>query len=167
LRTPHRSTPDGTLACPACRATFGGEERFCPQCSLPLVLAAGELPRTRAAEQARKIRPQLAEGPLVRIAGTRGAPEAQLIQSLLLEQGVPSIVRPMKGIALPDWIVSGPREVFVPASGADVARDALAGAPSRPRRRPAAVPWVRGLAVVLLAILIVGTAALAVAGPLR
>jgi hypothetical protein len=48
-----------------------------------------------------------------------------------------------------------------------VARDALAGVPSRPRRRPAALPWVRILAFVLLAILIVGTAALAVAGPVR
>ena len=131
------------------------------------MLASGELPRTRAAERARKIRPQLAEGPLVRVAAARGAPEAELIQSLLLEQGVPSIVRPMKGIALPDWIVSGPREIFVPASGADVARDALADAPSRARRRPAARPWVRSLAIVLLTILIVGTAALAVAGPLR
>ncbi len=117
------------------------------------MLASGELPRTRAAERARKIRPQLAEGPLVRVAAARGAPEAELIQSLLLEQGVPSIVRPMKGIALPDWIVSGPREIFVPASGADVAREALADAPSRaappagrlavgahPRDRPADHP---------------------------
>ena len=76
-------------------------------------------------EWARKIKPQLAEGDLVRVAGGRNQAEAEFIQGLLLEEGVPSLLRRTRGFDVPDYLAAGPRDVLVPASGAGVARDVL------------------------------------------
>ena len=45
----------------------------------------------------RKIDPAFTEGELVRVAGGRNQSEAELIQGLLLEWGVPSILRRSAG----------------------------------------------------------------------
>ena len=95
---------------------------------MPLVHAgdeSAEEPRSGAHERARKIRPELTRGPLARVAGGRNQAEAELIQNILLEEGVPSVLRRTAGFDVPDFLAAGPRDVLVPESGLQVARDAL------------------------------------------
>jgi hypothetical protein len=95
--------------------------------------------RDEAHERARKIRPELTRGPLVRVAGGRNQPEAELIQNILLEAGVPSMVRRSAGFDVPDFLAAGPRDVMVPESGAVVAREALFAADIAPSPAPTGV----------------------------
>jgi hypothetical protein len=73
----------------------------------------------------------------------------------------------MRGFDVPDFLAAGPREVFVPASGEDVARDVLAGTPADealpPRARPGARPWVQAMAVAVAVLLLALSAAGALA----
>jgi hypothetical protein len=61
----------------------------------------------------------------VRIAGASNQAEAEFIQALLLEEGVPSTTRRAAGFDVPDYLAAGRRDVLVAASGVDVARDVL------------------------------------------
>lgn len=120
--------PEPALRCPTCERAFEGEQRFCPDCGMPLVYAgveSPEPPRDAAHEWARKIRPEFARGGLVRVAGGRNQAEAELIQNLLLEEGVPSMLRRTAGFDVPDFLAAGPRDILVPASGAEAAQAAL------------------------------------------
>jgi len=102
---------------------------------MPLVQLGGEHDepaRDDAHERARKIRPELTRGPLVRVAGGRNQAEAELIQNILLEEGVPSILRRTAGFDVPDFLAAGPRDVMVPESGMVVAREALHAADIAP-----------------------------------
>jgi hypothetical protein len=124
-----RGTVDAQpLVCPDCGARFGAEERFCPRCKLPLVLDTSlvhtEEPSERH-QRARKIKPQLAEGNLVRVAGARNQAEGEFIQGLLLEEGVPSMLRRTAGFDVPDFLAAGPRDVMVPQAGVSTAREIL------------------------------------------
>jgi hypothetical protein len=95
---------------------------------MPLVAGSGailETPLSEAHERARKIDPQYARGALVRVAGARQQPEAELIQGLLLEAGVPSVVRRSAGFDVPDYLAAGPRDILVPESGVEAARAML------------------------------------------
>ena len=117
------------LYCPRCGAAYPGEdERFCPDCKLPLVQgdAAGVVESvSERHERARKIKPQLTEGRLVRVAGARNQAEAEFIQGLLLEEGVPSLLRRTAGFDVPDFLAAGPRDVLVPESALSTAREVL------------------------------------------
>ena len=122
------SSSAGPLACPTCARRYGEEERFCGDCGMPLVRSGGailEEPRDERHERARKIRPEYTRGELVRVAGGRNQAEAELIQGLLLEEGVPSMLRRTAGFDVPDFLAAGPRDVMVPESGAAAAREAL------------------------------------------
>jgi hypothetical protein len=44
---------------------------------------------------------------------------------MLLEEGVPSMLRRSAGFDVPDMHAAGPRDVMVPRSGLEVARDVL------------------------------------------
>jgi hypothetical protein len=94
---------------------------------MPLVEAGEplEAPLSDAHERARKINPVYTEGRLVRVAGGRNQAEAELIQNLLLEEGVPSLLRRTAGFDVPDFLAAGPRDVMVPLAGAEAARDVL------------------------------------------
>ena len=158
------------LLCPACETPHGPAERFCPDCGLPLVLPPEErAPLTAAQERARKVRASYAEGPLVRIAAARNQPEAELLQGLLLEEGIPSMVRRSGGFDVPDFLASGPRDVLVPQSGEGAARDLLRTTAPRPRVSgdAAARPWVRALAAALavLVVAVVAAGVIAAIGP--
>jgi len=121
------STPR-PLACPSCARSYPLDVRFCPNCKMPLVYAGAlgaDQPITEPHERARKIKPQFAEGELVRVAGARNQAEAEFIQGLLLEEGVPSILRRTRGFDVPDFLAAGPRDVMVPAAGARTAREVL------------------------------------------
>jgi hypothetical protein len=93
---------------------------------MPLTYAgAGEEPADGLRERARKIKPQLTEGRLVKVAGAQNQAEAEFLQGLLLEEGVPSTLRRAAGFDVPDFLAAGPRDVLVAASGVQVARDVL------------------------------------------
>jgi hypothetical protein len=116
------------LVCPSCATPHPVEERFCARCGMPLTYAGRgdvEVPVSAAHARARKIKPQYSEGDLVRVAGARNQAEAELIQGLLLEEGVPSMLRRSRGFDVPDMLAAGPRDVMVPASGAGPAREVL------------------------------------------
>ena len=116
------------LACPACARRYSLDERFCAQCGMPLVYSGRPTvhePRTEAHARARKIKPEFAHGDLVRVAGGRNQAEAEFIQGLLLEEGVPSTIKRSLGFDVPDMLAAGPRDVLVPASGAVTAREVL------------------------------------------
>ena len=151
-----------TLVCPLCDAPHEASERFCVDCGLPLVHADGYEgpPKTELAIRARKIRPSYAEGPLVRVAWVRNQAEAELVQGLLLEEGIPSLARRSGGFDVPDFLASGPRDILVASSGADVAHEVL-GDHRGPRRLPAErhPAWVRALAVTLAVTVLVAFAA--------
>jgi hypothetical protein len=95
---------------------------------MPLVYAGSvtaEEPESDAHARARKIRPELTRGELVHVGWGRNQAEAELIQNLLLEEGVPSIARRSVGFDVPDFLAAGPRDVLVPESGVETARAAL------------------------------------------
>ena len=96
---------------------------------MPLVYAGTreEEPVTDAHERARKVRPQYARGDLVRVTGARNMADGELIQSILLEHGIPSMLRRARGFDVPDFLAAGPRDVLVPESGYETAREVLAG----------------------------------------
>jgi hypothetical protein len=116
-----RSEP---LVCPACATPHPLDFLFCRDCGAPLVYA-GTRSIDTSRERARKIDPRLSKGDLVRVAGGRNLAEAELIQGLLLEEGVPSMLKRSAGFDVPDFLAAGPRDVLVPRSGLATARDVL------------------------------------------
>jgi hypothetical protein len=146
------------LVCPGCGESHPAAELFCPDCKLPLVFAADGPGRvSERHERARKIKPQLAEGELVRVAWARNQVEGEFIQGLLLEEGVPSMLKRSAGFDVPDFLAAGPRDVFVPSSGATTAREVLLQADviktdsERSQRPVAPVRLLAGLLVALFA----------------
>ena len=144
------------LVCSGCGAASPPDERFCESCGMPLVIApvdgVTEVEATERQERARKTKKQYSEGPLVRVAVGRHQAEAELIQGLLLEHGVPSMYKRSAGFDVPDMLFSGPRDVFVPQSGEEVAREVLAEveaswASSTAAPRPRATRSTRTMAV--------------------
>src|SRR5207302_11068343 len=76
-------------------------------------------------EHARKIKPQYARGELRQVTTASQQAEAELIQMILLEEGVPSTLRRSAGFDVPDFLAAGPRDVMVPESGLELAREVL------------------------------------------
>jgi hypothetical protein len=66
------------------------------------------------------------EGPLVKIAFARNQAEAEMLQGLLLEGGVPSVLKRSRGFDNPEFAASGPHDVMVSQSHETKARDLLA-----------------------------------------
>jgi hypothetical protein len=110
---------------------------------MPLVRPAGEpleAPLSEAHGRARKIDPRYTEGELVRVAGGRNQAEAEFIQGMLLEEGIPSVLRRTAGFDVPDYLAAGPRDVLVAEAAREAAGELLhqadlapaAGAPLRP-----------------------------------
>jgi hypothetical protein len=120
---------------------------------MPLVRPGGEPledPLNDAHGRARKIDPTLTEGELVRVAGGRNQAEAELIQGLLLEWGVPSVLRRTAGFDVPDFLAAGPRDVLVPESGAETAREVLLQADLAPTTGDSSGPRPLVLAAVIV-----------------
>jgi hypothetical protein len=74
---------------------------------------------------AHRIDPRYSDGDLVRVARAQHQAEAEFIQSLLIEEGIPSMVRRSAGFDVPDMLAAGPRDVLVPSSGEMAAREVL------------------------------------------
>src|SRR5277367_1772727 len=95
---------------------------------MPLVYSVGvgvDAEVTERQARARKVKRQYAEGDLMRVASGRNQAEAEFIQGLLLEEGVPSLLRRSAGFDVPDFLAAGPRDVLVPQSGEMAAREVL------------------------------------------
>jgi Putative prokaryotic signal transducing protein len=67
---------------------------------------------------------------LVKVARVQNQAEADLVEGLLRDAGIPALVRRAPGADVPDFLAAGARDILVPASLADDARDALS--PERP-----------------------------------
>lgn len=153
------------LVCPGCAAEHGDGERFCGRCGMPLVHRGGSEARvSERQERARKIKPQYAQGRLVRVAWTRNQAEAELIEGMLLEEGIPSLLRRPPGFDVPDFMAAGPRDVLVARSGLEAAREVLGPAwlPGRRDTGAPAAPPGTPRATRLAAALLLGVALLAV-----
>ena len=115
------------LICPDCGRSYPRGAGVCEQCATRLVHVPG--PEREARERrrrARKIKPRYAEGRLVKVARAENQPEAELIAALLLAEGIPSMQRRSGGFDVPDFLAAGPRDILVPESAAQAAREALA-----------------------------------------
>jgi hypothetical protein len=62
---------------------------------------------------------------LVKVAYAANLPEAELIQGLLCQEDIPSMVQRNGGFDVPDFLAAGPRDVLVPESEAERARELL------------------------------------------
>ena len=154
---------------PACGAGGGLDERFCPRCGSPLVFAPGVAGAARARTRPRRA-PARCTRPTRRASscGSRprsNQPEAELLQGLLLDAGVPSLVRRSGGFDVPDFLAAGPRDMLVPRGGEAAAREVLGdrrpAAAAGPRR--ARAPWVRALAFALAVLVVAFVAASVIA----
>lgn len=147
----------GALVCPSCGSEAPASERFCASCGMPLISAgAGEAAADELHARARKVKPQYLGGDLVKVAWARNLAEAQLIQGILLEEGIASVERRSRGFDVPDFLAAGPRDILVPQAGYEAAQELLrASAPARPEPPPQsafAEPPLRLLAKVGIAL---------------
>ena len=97
-----------------------------------------------------RVRPEFAKGRLVPVGWARNQAEAEMMEGLLLEQGIPSLVRRTGGADVPDFLAAGPRELLVPATGAALARELLGTVVEPDDAAPAGEgtpAWVKALAV--------------------
>lgn len=66
------------------------------------------------------------DGKLVKVAFARNQVEAEMLQGLLSEAGIPSVLKRSFGFDNPDFLASGPRDVMVNEGAAKRAREVLA-----------------------------------------
>jgi hypothetical protein len=121
---------EGPLACPRCARRYPLSERFCADDGMPLVyVGQGEQePITDAHGRARKVKPQYTGGSLIPVAHVSNQAEGELVQGILIEEGIPSVQRRMRGFDVPDFLAAGPRDIMVPQAAFDAARELLADA---------------------------------------
>jgi Putative prokaryotic signal transducing protein len=65
-------------------------------------------------------------GKLVKVGFARNQAEAEMLQALLQESGIPSILKRAGGFDNPDFLAAGPRDIWVNNDHADKAREILA-----------------------------------------
>ena len=148
------------LVCPDCSLVHPGDQRFCHACGMPLVAGGDPVPVSERHARARKVQPGYTEGHLVKVGFARNQPEAEMIAGLLLEEGVPSVIRRTGGFDVPDFLAAGPRDILVAASGEDVARQVLAAADARADAEFRPAPhWVRYLALAMVSVVIASSLA--------
>jgi phage major head subunit gpT-like protein len=66
-------------------------------------------------------------GRLVKVAYALNQMEAEMIQGLLGEHGIPSMVQ--RTVDNPEFLAAGPRQILVPEAAEEEAREVLAGTP--------------------------------------
>jgi hypothetical protein len=66
-------------------------------------------------------------GRLVKVAYALNLMEAEMIQGLLGEHGIPSMVQ--RTVDNPEFLAAGPRQILVPEAIAEEAREVLEGTP--------------------------------------
>lgn len=122
------------LACPSCARRYSPSERFCADCGMPLVhVGRGEEePTTDSHERARKVKPQYVGGELVKAGWASNQAEAEMLQGILLEEGIPSVLRRTRGFDVPQFLAAGPRDVLVSQAAYQSARELLASVEGAP-----------------------------------
>jgi hypothetical protein len=65
-------------------------------------------------------------GKLIKVAFARNQVEAEMIQGLLGEGGIPSVLKRARGFDAPEFLTAGPHDVFVDSSHAQKAKALLA-----------------------------------------
>jgi hypothetical protein len=65
-------------------------------------------------------------GKLVKVAFARNQIEAEMIQGLLSEAGMPSVLKRARGFDAPEFMAAGPHDVLVDSSHAQKAKNVLA-----------------------------------------
>lgn len=68
-------------------------------------------------------------GRLVKVAYGQNQIEAEMIQGLLSEHGIPSMIKRAPGFDNPEFLAAGPHHVLVPEAAVEEAREALANTP--------------------------------------
>src|ERR1043165_2558929 len=63
---------------------------------------------------------------LVKVAFARNQVEGEMLQGLLSQAGIPSILRRSRGFDNPDFLAAGPHDLMVPEGAAKRAREVLA-----------------------------------------
>ena len=113
------------IECPRCLRPHKEVERFCKSCGMPLVHPErGEHDAGPGGRKGRKVNPLYAEGRPVKVARAANLVQAELIAGILLEEGIPCMLSsPIVAVYAP---VAGARDVLVPESAVEAARDALA-----------------------------------------
>lgn len=117
------------LLCPKCATSHGLDQELCPSCGQPLVYhgepedKVGPGP-ARLVENV-DINPEFSVGELMKVGWGRNQAQAEFVQNLLAEYGIPSILRRSAGFDVPDFLAAGPRDVLVPESAATAAREVL------------------------------------------
>jgi phage major head subunit gpT-like protein len=66
-------------------------------------------------------------GSLVKVAYAPNLMEAEMIQGLLGEHGIPSMIQ--RTLDAPQFLAAGPRQILVPEAAAEEAREVLEGTP--------------------------------------
>src|SRR4051794_29639560 len=66
---------------------------------------------------------------LVKVAFAPNQMEAEMIQGLLRDHGIPSMLKRGPGFDVPEFLASGPRQIFVLETEAQHAREVLEGTP--------------------------------------
>ncbi len=65
-------------------------------------------------------------GKLIKVGFARNQAEAEMLQALLLESGIPSILKRSGGFDAPEFLAAGPRDIWVNQGHAEKARRILA-----------------------------------------
>jgi ketol-acid reductoisomerase len=66
-------------------------------------------------------------GRLAKVAYAQNQMEAEMIQGLLGEHGIPSMIQ--RTVDNPEFLAAGPRQILVPEEAAEEAREVLEGTP--------------------------------------
>jgi len=115
------------LECPRCLRPHREVERFCRSCGMPLVHPErGEAAAGESRRRGRKVNSLYTEGCPVKIARAANLVQAELIAGMLLEEGIPCILSSGRAIMAVYAPVVGPRDVLVPESAVEAAREVLA-----------------------------------------
>jgi hypothetical protein len=72
-------------------------------------------------------------GKLVKVAYAQTQMEAEMIQGLLGEHGIPSMLKRAPGFDNPDFLGAGPHQIMVSEVAAEDAREVLKGTPGEHR----------------------------------
>lgn len=68
-------------------------------------------------------------GKLIKVAFASNQAEGEMIQGLLSEHGIPSMLKREAGFDVPDFLAAGPRQVMVAEELVEQAREVLEGTP--------------------------------------
>lgn len=82
----------------------------------------------------RRDEPRAAEP--VKIAWAPHQAQAEMIEQILADEGIPCLIKRNRGMDVPDFLAAGSRDIFVPASAVERATELLAELEASGERLP-------------------------------